>query len=184
LIFINLKKSIQYTISHSTPEVIPLLLYVIIPIPIPLSAILILVIDLGFELIASLSFAWDPPESAEGLMKLPPRKPVTPETINIFRRRQLRRNRGRYDEESGTIITAENQTKFKKLVWSIQEIFTKDYWREKFEKTGAEILVDGALLSWAYLEIGMIEAIGCLTGFFLVMWKRGISPHDARVSYL
>src|SRR5271156_772420 len=51
LIFVNLKKSIQYTISHSTPEVIPNLLYVIIPIPLPLSAILILVIDLGFELI-------------------------------------------------------------------------------------------------------------------------------------
>lgn len=27
LIFVNLKKSIQYTISHSTPEVIPNLLY-------------------------------------------------------------------------------------------------------------------------------------------------------------
>lgn len=46
LIFFNLKKSIKYTISHSTPEVIPNLLYVIAPIPLPLSAILILVIDL------------------------------------------------------------------------------------------------------------------------------------------
>lgn len=70
LIFVNLKKSIQYTISHSTPEVIPNLLYVIIPIPLPLSAILILAIDLGFELIAALSFAWDPPETKEGLMKV------------------------------------------------------------------------------------------------------------------
>jgi sodium/potassium-transporting ATPase subunit alpha len=61
-IFVNLKRSIQYTISHTTPEVIPqllctLLVYhfiqaclfivaidVIIPIPLPLSAILILVI--------------------------------------------------------------------------------------------------------------------------------------------
>lgn len=70
LIFVNLKKSIQYTISHSTPEVIPNLLYVIVPIPLPLSAILILAIDLGFELIAALSFAWDPPETKEGLMKV------------------------------------------------------------------------------------------------------------------
>jgi sodium/potassium-transporting ATPase subunit alpha len=67
LIFQNLKKSIQYTITHTTPEVIPNLLYVIVPIPLPLSAILILVIDLGFELIVALSFAWDPPESEEGL---------------------------------------------------------------------------------------------------------------------
>ena len=61
-IFVNLKRSIQYTISHTTPEVIPQLLCtltvyhfiavcllivvidVIIPIPLPLSAILILVI--------------------------------------------------------------------------------------------------------------------------------------------
>lgn len=43
-IFINLKRSIQYTISHTTPEVIPQLLYVVVPIPLPLSAILILVI--------------------------------------------------------------------------------------------------------------------------------------------
>jgi sodium/potassium-transporting ATPase subunit alpha len=61
-ISVNLKRATQYTISHTTPEVIPqllcpLLLYhfiqvclfivaidVIIPIPLPLSAILILVI--------------------------------------------------------------------------------------------------------------------------------------------
>ena len=60
-IFVNLKRSIQYTISHSTPEVIPQLLCrhspplrvrsllnmptdVVVPIPLPLSAILILVI--------------------------------------------------------------------------------------------------------------------------------------------
>ena len=60
-IFVNLKRSIQYTISHTTPEVVPQLLCtslmpsviiclsiividVIIPIPLPLSAILILVI--------------------------------------------------------------------------------------------------------------------------------------------
>jgi sodium/potassium-transporting ATPase subunit alpha len=181
LIFINLKKSIQYTISHSTPEVIPLLLYVIVPIPIPLTAILILVIDLGFELIASLSFAWDPAESAEGLMKLPPRKPVTPETVNIYRRRQLRQNRSRYDEESGTIITLENQTKFQKMVWNARQLFSRDYWSDKFENSGAEVLVDGPLLSWAYLEIGMIEAVGAMTAFFIVLWKRGITPHDARI---
>lgn len=44
LIFSNLKRSIMYTISHSTPEVVPQLLYVVVPIPLPLSAILILVI--------------------------------------------------------------------------------------------------------------------------------------------
>jgi sodium/potassium-transporting ATPase subunit alpha len=183
LIFVNLKKSIQYTISHSTPEVIPNLLYVIVPIPLPLSAILILVIDLGFELIAALSFAWDPPETEEGLMKLPPRKPVTPKTCNMFRARALRRNRARIDEESGEVIPANvvNETKFQKYLHHVREFFSRQYWADKFENSGGEVLVDGPLLSWAYLEIGFIEAVGALTAFFVVMNRRGISPYDAHV---
>jgi len=68
-IFVNLKRSIQYTLTHSTPEVIPQLLYVVVPLPLPLSAILILVIgkfiaitgasDLdAFTQISDLSFSW------------------------------------------------------------------------------------------------------------------------------
>jgi len=181
LIFINLKKSIQYTISHTTPEVIPNLLYVIVPIPLPLSAILVLVIDLGFELIVALSFAWDPPESEDGLMKVPPRKPVTPETIDIFRRRALRRKGSRYDEESGEIVSPESMTKMQKLAHNLSQLFTREYWVDKFENTGAEVLVDGPLLSWAYLEIGVIQAIGSLTGYFIVMYRRGITPRDAQL---
>ncbi|OAQ58015.1 aminophospholipid-transporting P-type ATPase [Pochonia chlamydosporia 170] len=181
LIFVNLKKSIQYTISHSTPEVIPNLLYVIVPIPLPLSAILILVIDLGFELIAALSFAWDPPETEEGLMKLPPRKPVTPETCNIFRRRALRQTRSHFDEEAGVVISPEGQTRMRKHIYNVSQLFTKEYWVDKFENTGAEVLVDGPLLSWSYLEIGLVEAVGALTAFFVVMYRRGISPRDAHV---
>lgn len=181
LIFVNLKKSIKYTVSHITPEIIPNLLYVIVPIPLPLSAILILVIDLGFELIAALSFAWDPPETEDGLMQLPPRKPVTPETANIFRRRALRRTQSKFDEEAGVVIAPENRTKWQKLRYSIRTKFTKEYWVDRFENTGAEVLVDGNVLSWAYLEIGMLEAIGSLTAFFVVMNKRGISPKAAHL---
>ncbi|KAI1329796.1 hypothetical protein F5Y16DRAFT_365318 [Xylariaceae sp. FL0255] len=180
LIFVNLKKSIKYTISHSTPEVIPNLLYVIVPIALPLSAILILVIDLGFELIAALSFAWDPAESDEGLMKLPPRKPVTRETTEVFRRRALRATRSRFDEETGVVTAPEKMNKLQHFVWSIRQVFTKVYWTDKFEKTGAEVLVDGPLLSWAYLEIGTIEAIGSLVAFFIIFHVRGLSPYDVR----
>ncbi|KAH8897781.1 P-type cation exchange, alpha subunit of ATPase [Thozetella sp. PMI_491] len=178
LIFVNLKKSIKYTISHSTPEVIPNLLYVIAPIPLPLSAILILVIDLGFELFAALSFAWDPPETKDGLMKLPPRKPVTPKTATIFRRRALRRTGTRFDEESGTIVP-KDQTRLQRLSDRTRQLFSREYWADKFEPTGAEVLVDGPLLSWAYLEIGLIETVGALTSYFVVMQRRGISPYDA-----
>lgn len=179
LIFVNLKKSIKYTISHTMPEVIPNLLYVIVPIPLPLTAILILVIDLGFELVAALSFAWDPPESKEGMMRLPPRKPVTPETTNTIRRRALRRNRSHYDEEAGTVVSPEQRSKWQHILHKICRLFTREYWIEKFEDTGAEVLVDGPLLSWAYLEIGILETVGALTSFFLVLHSRGISMHDA-----
>jgi sodium/potassium-transporting ATPase subunit alpha len=181
LIFVNLKKSIKYTISHITPEIIPNLLYVIVPIPLPLSAILILVIDLGFELIAALSFAWDPPETKDGLMQLPPRKPVTLETANIFRRRALRRTQSHFDEEAGVIIAPENLTKWQKLRYKVRVLFSKAYWVDRFENTGAEVLVDGNVLSWAYLEIGMLEAIGSTVAFFVVLNSRGINPHDAYI---
>lgn len=56
--------------------VIASLLYISVPLPLPLSAILILVVDLGFDLVLALSYAYDGPENLNGLMKLPPRKPV------------------------------------------------------------------------------------------------------------
>jgi sodium/potassium-transporting ATPase subunit alpha len=58
---VNLKRSIWYAIAHVMPEVMPQVLYVVIPVPPPLSAILVLVIDLGFELFVALGFAWDCP---------------------------------------------------------------------------------------------------------------------------
>ena len=47
LIFVNLKKSIQYTLTHIMPEVLAFLLYIVVPLPLPLSAVLILFVDLG-----------------------------------------------------------------------------------------------------------------------------------------
>lgn len=112
-------------------------------------------------------------------MRLSPRKPVTPETSNIFRRRALRKSRAHIDEETGDVIMTENPTRIQKWTWQLRQVFTREFWTDKFENTGAEILVDGPLLSWAYLEIGMIEAIGALVSFFVIMYRRGITPHDA-----
>ncbi|KAF9098802.1 hypothetical protein BGX23_005153 [Mortierella sp. AD031] len=177
LIFTNLKKSIQYTITHSMPEVIPNLLYVIASIPLPISAMLILVIDLGFELIISLTFAWDKPESSTGLMRLPPRKPVTEASVERRRRLATRALPPVYDAESGEEVKPSAWARFQH---SFKAMFTSLYWRERFESTEDEILVDAGLLSWAYLEIGMIETIGGLVTFFVVFYKeRGITPAAA-----
>ncbi|KAF8968280.1 aminophospholipid-transporting P-type ATPase [Flammula alnicola] len=160
-IFVNLKRSIQYTLSHSTPEVIPQLLYVVVPLPLPLSAILILVIG--------LSFAWDQPETADGLMRMKPRKPVNERSIRALKRRALVRSRTmQRDAETLEVITP---SKFSVWLSKIKRPFTRPFWEELLEPTDNETLVDGKLLSYAYLEAGMIETIACLVAYFVVFFK-------------
>ena len=43
-----------------------------------------------------------------------------------------------------------------------------------------ETLVDGKLLSYAYLEAGLIEMVGALVAYFVVFFKNGFSPSDLR----
>ncbi|KAJ1929419.1 hypothetical protein IWQ60_001164 [Tieghemiomyces parasiticus] len=177
LIFINLKKSIQYTVTHSTPEVLPNLLYIIVPFPLPIAAILILAIDLGFELFISLSFAWEPAENASQLMKLPPRRPITVESVGRYRARLARLPQPDLDPETGEAIPVRWTTRVGRTV---RRPFSRHYWTDMFEKADGEILVDGNLLSWAYLECGLIESAACLTAFFLVLYHWGITPTIAR----
>jgi sodium/potassium-transporting ATPase subunit alpha len=178
-IFVNLKRSIQYTISHSTPEVIPQLLYVVVPIPLPLSAILILVIDLGFELFVALSFAWDQPETVDGLMRMSPRKPVTDRSIMSLKKRALRRTRtlARVDSENQRTIVPKRIAAW---VSKLKAPFTRTFWADALERTDNETLVDGKLLSYAYLEAGLIETLGALVAYFVVFYKGGFSPSDLR----
>ncbi|KAF8881938.1 aminophospholipid-transporting P-type ATPase [Gymnopilus junonius] len=177
-IFVNLKRSIQYTISHSTPEVIPQLLYVVVPIPLPISAILILVIDLGFELCVALSFAWDQPETVDGLMRLKPRKPVNERSINALKRRALKRSKTlRRDAESLEVIPP---SKWSVWLSKLKTPFRRSYWEEVLEPTDNENLVDGKLLSYAYLEAGMIETLASLVAYFVVFFKNGFSPSDLK----
>jgi len=130
------------------------LLYVIIPLPLPLTAILILVIDLGYEMFAALSYAWDKPESETLLMQLAPRKPVTPTATARIRRRALVRMPTITDPETGLPISTSRVDRF---VTRIKKLTSKEWWKQKFERDEGEILVDGNVLSWAYLEIGILE---------------------------
>ncbi|RGB26460.1 hypothetical protein C1646_420642 [Rhizophagus diaphanus] len=177
LIFSNLRKSIQYTISHSTPEVVVSLLFVVVPIPLPLTPILILVTDLGFELFIALTFAWDKPESKKGLMKVPPRMPVTASSIERVRRIALNRTPTVRDSE-GRLIPP---SKLSIFLHNIKKPFTASWWAELFESTDEELLIDGNLLSWSYLEIGVIEAIGAMVAYFVVLNHHGITPYDTRI---
>src|SRR5512133_985261 len=70
-IFDNLKKSIRYTITHTVPEVMPFLAFLILGIPLPLTVMLILSIDLGTDMLPAIALG---SETAErDIMRLPPR---------------------------------------------------------------------------------------------------------------
>ncbi|KAJ1883105.1 hypothetical protein H4R99_000924 [Coemansia sp. RSA 1722] len=172
LIFANLKKSIRYTLTHSTPEVIPQILYIIVPLPAMITSIMILVIDLGFEVLAALTYAWEPSESPTGLMKLPPRKPVTVRSIAQKRAREARQ---------AASALPENATWIRRVGRALRAPFTRNWWLDRFEKTDGEELVDGDLLSWSYLEAGLISAISLLVVFFVILNHHGISPRQARL---
>ncbi|KAJ2359081.1 hypothetical protein IWW50_000082 [Coemansia erecta] len=178
LIFANLKKSIRYTVAHSIPEVIPQILYIIVPLPPMLTSIMILVIDLGFEVLAALTYAWEPPESSNGLMKLPPRKPVTMRSIAMLRARALRHPPPPVDPRTGQPVRLGVVAR---AVAAVRAPFTRVWWQDLLERPEGEVLVDGELLSWSYLEAGMISTISLITVFFVVLNHHGISPRQARL---
>ncbi|KAI9208474.1 uncharacterized protein BJ171DRAFT_488991 [Polychytrium aggregatum] len=185
LIFANLKKSIQYTVTHIIPEVIPFLLSVVVPLPAAISSIQILFVDLGFELFASLSYAWEPPEGTEGgLMLMPPRKPVTVGSVERLRRNIRELQQAKLVEPVDPANPMAEQRVISKggmALYKIKSVFNGKWLRDMNEDEG-EILVDGEALSWAYIEAGFIETIAALVGFFLVMNEAGVTPADLRNS--
>lgn len=63
LIFDNLKKSIAYTLTSNTPEMLPFLLCIFLKIPLPLGVLAILCINIGTDLWPAISLAYEPAES-------------------------------------------------------------------------------------------------------------------------
>ncbi|KAJ1730034.1 hypothetical protein LPJ61_003232 [Coemansia biformis] len=177
LIFANLKKSIRYTVTHTIPEVVPQILYIIVPLPPMITSIMILVIDLGFEILAALTYAWEPAETANGLMKLQPRKPVTPRSIAQLQARRLRHPPAPVDPATGKPVVL---GRVARLAAKARAPFTRVWWKDVLERSDGEVLVDGELLSWSYLEAGLISAISSLVVFFVVLYKKGITPRQAQ----
>ncbi|KAJ3248993.1 hypothetical protein HDU78_008379 [Chytriomyces hyalinus] len=245
-IFMNMKKSITYFLTHLMSEVFPYLANVVIPIPLALTAIQILVVDLGFELFITLSFAWEPPEDPEALLRLGPRQPVTLESIQLVKNKRnakrgveeakthaieeadhLRRgsdskaledglkafNQARKKPAANTDESDEEflleqshddmqedmnerqmlQKRLSSRVWrhliELKAMLTDiQYWKAQERQwrailaiKGGERLVDAEVLSWAYLEGGILEAAICLGTFFSVFyWGWDVTPTDAK----
>ncbi|KAI3641016.1 hypothetical protein MIR68_001894 [Amoeboaphelidium protococcarum] len=194
LIFQNLKKCVRYTLCHILPEVIANLLFVVVPIPLPLYALQIILIDLGFEFFNGLSYAWEVPEHGEeGILMALPRKPVSLRSIDLLRRNNAYKakqqnqvmqmvygnNRPAAAAENSLVQDVDTSEmnwstylKYKTAatrVW-FRSLFDKEGWQLYWEPRQEETLVDADILSYAYLEVGVLETIGCLLAFFHVFY--------------
>jgi sodium/potassium-transporting ATPase subunit alpha len=111
-------------------------------------------------------------------MRMPPRKPVTKTSILSRKTKAMRRSKTlRGDAESGVRAPP---SRLSQWLAAARRPFTREFWTDMFEKTEDERLVDSKVLSYAYLEAGMIEFAACITGYFVVFAKAGFSPSDLR----
>ena len=107
-------------------------------------------------------------------MRMAPRKPgtfaffvirldglhslVNERSIASLKRRALRRTKTlRHDSETQTVI---HPSRISKMFTSFTRPFTREYWIDMMEPSDDEKLVDLQLLSYSYLEAGLIETIG------------------------
>ncbi|KAJ6448721.1 hypothetical protein C8R47DRAFT_1230916 [Mycena vitilis] len=161
----------RYTLSHSTPKVIPQLLYVVVPIP------LTSICDshLGYRSWLR-AICGDKPETVDGLMRMAPRKPVSDRSILSLKKKALWRTKTlRRDPETQEVV---QPSKLSVMMGKLRKPFTRTYWEDAMESNEGETLVDGKLLSYAYLEAGVIEMLGALVAYFVVFFESGFSPAE------
>jgi len=70
-IFDNIKKFISYILTSNIPQILPFIAFILLGIPLPLSIILILVIDLGTDILPAIGLGTEKAES--DVMKKKPR---------------------------------------------------------------------------------------------------------------
>ncbi|XP_040182315.1 potassium-transporting ATPase alpha chain 2 isoform X2 [Rana temporaria] len=75
IIFDNIKKSIGYTLTKNIAELCPFLIYIVANVPLPIGTITILFIDLGTDIIPSISFAYEKAER-DIMNRMPRRKNI------------------------------------------------------------------------------------------------------------
>lgn len=169
LIFVNLKKSIRYTLTHIMPEVLAFLVFIICQIPLPIASLLVLIIDLGNELGPAIAYAYELPE--DDLMLVGPRKVmVKPAVIAAIASSENLPDMSERTEENIAIISIEEEATdvtpqvapwYRRAWLWVKEIFVR-------QDTG-DVLVDSDTLIWCYLEAGLIETAGAFGAYLIVL---------------
>jgi sodium/potassium-transporting ATPase subunit alpha len=70
-VFANIRKFTTYVLASNVPELLPYLLFIVLPVPLALTVIQILCIDLGTDMLPAIALGQEPPEPE--LMQQPPR---------------------------------------------------------------------------------------------------------------
>ena len=70
-VFANIHKFTTYVLASNVPEILPYLVFIVLPVPLALTVIQILAIDLGTDLLPAIALGQEPPEPE--LMDQPPR---------------------------------------------------------------------------------------------------------------
>ncbi len=71
-VFANMQKFTTYVLASNIPEIVPFLLYVVLPVPLGLTVIQILSIDLGTDLLPAMGLGQETPEA--DTMARPPQR--------------------------------------------------------------------------------------------------------------
>jgi sodium/potassium-transporting ATPase subunit alpha len=71
-VFSNIQKFTTYVLASNIPEIVPYLLYIMLPVPLALTIIQILSIDLGTDFLPAIGLGQEPPEP--DTLKQPPRR--------------------------------------------------------------------------------------------------------------
>ncbi|MBI1312490.1 HAD-IC family P-type ATPase [bacterium] len=73
-IFENIRRFTNYVLVSNVPEIVPYLVYIVLPVPLALNILQILSIDLGTDIIPAMGLGQEPP--GRDTMRQPPRGPA------------------------------------------------------------------------------------------------------------
>lgn len=191
LIFANLKKSCAYVLTHTTVEVIPTILSLVIGIPVPMLPLTMIGTDLGTELLPGIYYAY---QRAEGdIMLRPSRVTKAPPTNFDHRVAEL---------QAASLLLPGTEETMKGVPRSFSEAtisstttgpesvavaLPKDAKLNVLEIPAARIasmrmkyqtrerLVDLRLMLYSYAIMGSIETFGCMVAYYLIFYVHGIT---------
>lgn len=69
--FDNMRRFTSYVLASNVPEILPYLLFILLPVPLALNIVHILAIDLGTDLVPAMGLGQEPPDPET--MARPPR---------------------------------------------------------------------------------------------------------------